>query len=335
MTQMSWLGVRLISQVFGNACLPGYIGGRLSILIYHRVLKEQDSLQPDIPDEKIFRWQMQLLKRYFNVLSLRDALCRLRDNTLPERSVCVTFDDGYSDNVTVALPILKELDVPATFFIASGFLNGGSMWNDVVFELMRNIECGVHEFSEVPDFTSPVNVEDNYSSRRKIANTIIQTIKYLDYSRRQFVIDKLNEKIKNTNTGLMMTSCQVRELFAAGMEIGAHTLSHPILAKLPAEAARREIDAGRAKLEELINAPVRILAYPNGKPGEDYLPEHAAMAKEMGFEAAVSTSWGVSDALTDRYQLARFTPWDTTPMRFAARLLMNGRSLHRPMAVAG
>jgi hypothetical protein len=68
---------------------------------------------------------------------------------------------------------------------------------------------------------------------------------------------------------------------------------------------------------------VRLFAYPNGKPGRDYSREHVDMVRELGFEAAVSTAWGVGHAASDPYQLPRFTPWDKTPGRFALRLLHN------------
>ncbi len=124
----------------------------------------------------------------------------------------------------------------------------------------------------------------------------------------------------------MMESMQVRTLARAGFEIGGHTVTHPILLKLQPDQARREILDGKARLEELVGRPLRLFAYPNGRPGEDYGPEHVAMARETGFEAAVSTRRGVCTGASDRYQLPRFTPWDQTPERFLARMLLEYRN---------
>jgi peptidoglycan/xylan/chitin deacetylase (PgdA/CDA1 family) len=107
------------------------------------------------------------------------------------------------------------------------------------------------------------------------------------------------------------------------MEIGGHTHRHPILAKLDETEARAEIAAGKAWLEETLGTRVRLFAYPNGKPGADYLPEQAEIVHGLGFDAAVSTQRGVSTASTDRYQLRRFTPWDTNRTAYALRLLQN------------
>ena len=95
---------------------------KLFILIYHRVLDEPDFMRPGEVDKIKFAWQMELLSKYFNVLSMSDALEKIQKNTLPPRAVCITFDDGYADNYHNALPILKNNQLTATFFISSGYL---------------------------------------------------------------------------------------------------------------------------------------------------------------------------------------------------------------------
>jgi peptidoglycan/xylan/chitin deacetylase (PgdA/CDA1 family) len=107
------------------------------------------------------------------------------------------------------------------------------------------------------------------------------------------------------------------------MSVGAHTVTHPILTKLAPAEARREIVDGRLDLEETLNERVKLFAYPNGKPDRDYDASHVALVRELDFDAAVSTSWGVSDRSSDRYQLARFTPWDADVNRFGMRLAQN------------
>jgi peptidoglycan/xylan/chitin deacetylase (PgdA/CDA1 family) len=121
----------------------------------------------------------------------------------------------------------------------------------------------------------------------------------------------------------MMTSGQVRAMRRAGMQIGAHTVSHPILAKLSEHEARDEIQRGKHHLEDLLDEPITLFAYPNGKPGEDYAAQSVEIVKDLGFEAAVSTAWGASSAQTDHFQIPRFTPWDLSPWRFALRMMVN------------
>jgi len=109
------------------------------------------------------------------------------------------------------------------------------------------------------------------------------------------------------------------------MEIGGHTVTHPILSRVSLGEAEREIAEGKEALESVIGAPVKLFAYPNGRPTEDFGPEHVALARKLGFEAAVTTSWGAARSTSDTFQLPRFTPWDRHPLKFHARLLLNTR----------
>jgi len=294
---------------------------RLSTLIFHRVLPAPDAIFPEEMDAARFDAVCGWLARDFNVLPLDEAVVRLREGRLPARACCITFDDGYADNLHVAVPILQRHGLSATFFVATGFLDGGRMWNDTVIETLRacaptgldlrELGLGRHDTADA-------------GARRCAIDAVIGAIKYL----------APDERLARTRAiaaaagvvppdDLMLTTRELRRLRGAGMLIGAHTVDHPILATLPAAQARVEIDAGRRTLEDALGERVGLFAYPNGKPHTDYLPEHVAMVRELGFDAAVSTAWGVSTAATDPYQLRRFTPWDRTRLRFEARLLRN------------
>ncbi len=109
--------------------------GKLSILIYHQVVAEFDPMRPNEPTPEIFDWQMALLARYFTPLSLDEAVERLALGTLPANAVCVTFDDGYLNNLTVAQPILAKYAIPATVYVATAFRNQANMWNDRIQDL--------------------------------------------------------------------------------------------------------------------------------------------------------------------------------------------------------
>jgi peptidoglycan/xylan/chitin deacetylase (PgdA/CDA1 family) len=293
----------------------------LSILIYHRVVTEPDPLAPDEVCAREFDWQMGVLDRWFTVLPLRDAVAGLRAGTLPVRSACVTFDDGYADNVTVALPILRRRGLPATFFLAAGFIDGGRMWNDSVIETMRRAQGDTLDARCIGLDRIDIST---VALRRHGIDKLLSSLKYLPPEERQVRVDKLAaESNCSLPTDMMMTTEHVRQLRANGIEVGAHTMTHPILAQLDAERAEGEIRDGKLRLEAITGAPVTLFAYPNGRPGRDYRPEHVAMVKRLGFEAAVSTAWGVAHQSSDPYQLPRFTPWDRVPGRFALRLLRN------------
>lgn len=299
---------------------------RLSILIFHRVLPAADPLFPEEIDARRFDEICGWLQRWCNVLPLPDAFARLAAGTLPARACAITFDDGYADNRNVALPILARHGLGATFFIATGFLDGGRMWNDTVIEALRRT---TKPQLDLRDVLSAENAEAvlpaaSVAERRRAVDWLLPRLKYLPSPERVAATERI-AAIAGVRLpdNLMMTSRQVREMHEAGMQIGAHTVSHPILAKLDVESARDEIAASKRFLEDLIGERVGWFAYPNGKPGTDYSAQSVELARAAGFDGAVSTAWGAADRASDRFQIPRFTPWDRTPWRFGLRMARN------------
>ncbi len=287
---------------------------RLLVLTYHRVLPAVDELFPDVVDARRFDAQARMLAEEFNVLSLPEAVELLATQKLPPRAVCISFDDGYRDNREVALPILQRHGLTATFFVATGFLDGGSMWNDRVIESLRIASGPTMDVSERG--LGVLDLSDT-SARRKSIDNVLDRIKHLPQQERQAIADELVARSKAESLGeLMMTSAQVCELRAAGMTIGAHTVSHPILKVTDDKIAEDEIAVGRERLQDLLREPVEFFAYPNGRPGRDYDARHVAMVRRMGFRAAVSTAWGFADSHSDFAQLSRVAPWAKSLRRF-------------------
>ena len=120
-----------------NRLSPAGPRGRLSILILHRVLPAIDPLFPDEVHADRFDRLCAWVADGFNVLPLDQAVARLRSGNLPARALAISFDDGYADNHDIAMPILQRHGLPATVFIATGFMAGGRMWNDTIIESLR------------------------------------------------------------------------------------------------------------------------------------------------------------------------------------------------------
>ncbi|MFN0163536.1 MAG: polysaccharide deacetylase family protein [Burkholderiales bacterium] len=298
---------------------------RLTILFYHRVLAHPDPLRPGEFDAASFLAHMQMVSANLHALPLAEAVSRLRDDSLPERACCITFDDGYADNLTVAQPILERFDLPATVFVATGYLDGGRMFNDTLTEMvarfsgsdldLRNFELGRHPTADV-------------AQRRAAIAALLERAKRWTPEVREERIIAASKAMgtRDLPNDLMLTSAQLRELSRRGVEIGAHTVSHAILSTLNVEAARQEVAGGRARLEETLGRPVRLFAYPNGVPGRDYDAGHATLIRELGFDCAVSTARGVAMAGCDLYQLPRFQAWTGNPFKLATHLVRNARS---------
>jgi peptidoglycan/xylan/chitin deacetylase (PgdA/CDA1 family) len=309
--------IRLAMSAFS----PRGSRARLTVLIFHRVLPESDPLFPGELDARSFAEFMTLIGSWFNVLPLGEAIDRLERGGLPARPLAITFDDGYRDNFTVALPILRERRLPATFFVATGFLDGGRMFNDTIIEAVRRYRGDALDLSRSQ---LGVHSTGTIEARRTAIEALIARLKYLPPPLRleasQGIAEAAGVALPDD---LMMTSDQVRGLRSAGMAVGAHTHTHPILVRLAPDEARAEIATGKAYLEEILGEPVRLFAYPNGKPNADYSEAHVRMVREAGFRGAVSTAWGAARSGCDVFQLPRFTPWGSTPTRLAARFARN------------
>jgi peptidoglycan/xylan/chitin deacetylase (PgdA/CDA1 family) len=291
---------------------------RLQVLTYHRVLPEPDPLLPDEPDAAAFRAQMTALARLCNVLPLPEAAERLAAGTLPARAACVTFDDGYTNNQEVAAPILEEAGLPATFFIAGGAVDRGIMWNDLVIEAIRRartvLDCDPvgRESVPLPDI----------ASRVAAVPQILDAMKYRPLAERWDAAVALYERnVEGPPPRLMMTRDQVRDLARRGFDVGGHTVSHPILATLSPAEARQEIAGSWQWVRDVTGVAPRSFAYPNGRPGRDFDDSHVAMAREAGFEVAVTTVWGSALRRHDVLQLPRYSPWETAPAGLWGRLV--------------
>lgn len=288
------------------------------ILTYHRVVATRDPLMPDEPDAALFARQLDWIAGVFNVLTVNEAVRLRREGRLPPRSLCITFDDGYANNAEVALPLLSERGLKATFFVATGFIDGGAMWNDLVIESVREAigpldlsELGLGRY-ELPDD----------AARRAAIGHILGQLKYRPREQREADVDAIARHAGATRRPqLMMTEEQIRSLARAGMEVGAHTVNHPILKRLPSDAAAQEIATSRERLALILGAPPPSFAYPNGRPGTDYEREHVEMVAAAGFDSAVSTAWGCVTSGRESFQLPRIAPWDRDATRYLGRLL--------------
>lgn len=300
---------------------PSGARGRLSILIFHRVLQRFDPMDPGLPEAGDFERRMRWVRDWFNVLPLDEAVQRLFSGTLPSRALAITFDDGYADNEEIAAPILARLGLTATFFVSTGYLDGGCMWNDRVIESIR--ACPADSIDLGPVGLGRRALASD-ADRCRVADTVLDAIKHLPPEERRAATESIAQTAGHPPMPrLMMSPEQVRSLVRQGMQVGGHTVSHPILACLDEADAYAEIHDGKSTLEGIVGAPVRLFAYPNGVPDADYRAEHARMVADCGFTAAVSTAWGAGSRQSDRFQLPRFTPWDRTRLRYGTRLVAN------------
>ena len=293
-------------------------GNNLLILTFHRVLKFPDDVIGDVCEE-MFEMKLQVLSKYFNLLKVSEAIELLKQDSLPPRAACITFDDGYLDNHDTALPLLKKWAVPATFFVATGYLHGKNMWNDVVLDAFRFTsitECDLSELGIKKFDLSTAQL------RKQAAYAILNEWKYKPINERDDNAHKLLNllDVKSTKR-LMMSEKEVRNLADEGMEIGAHTVSHPILRSISNEDAKSEIYESKRTLEKIIDKPITSFAFPNGRMKQDYSNEHVEIIEQLGFENAVTTNWGKVDNNSNQFELPRIAFNETQSWKFGLKMV--------------
>ena len=164
----------------------------------------------------------------------------------------------------------------------------------------------------------------NDDERRAAIAALLPQVKRLEVEARGEIADKIAERAEaHLPDNLMMTSEDLAYVASAGMELGGHTESHPILASLPEAAARSEIERGRKRLQDIAGRRIGLFAYPNGRPGADYTDATSGLVRDLGFDAAFSTMHGVATRQSSLFDLPRFTPWDRSRLRFGLRLARN------------
>ncbi len=273
------------------------------ILAYHRILDVADTEAFDFDLELIsadaagFRAQLSVLKRRFVPMRLGDIIDALRSGKrLPKNAVAVTFDDGYEDNYRVAFPILRELDVPATFFVSTGHIDSGQPFAyDWLVHMVLTTRAS---HLVVPEIRLDAPVPRSRTARRQFAAELLRHIKHFDSALQIAAIHRMERewnmpRSASSRDCLPMNWDQLREMHASGFEIGSHGVSHQMLAKLPDDQLRDELVQSKATLERELGAPATVLAYP---VGGDLAFDHRVMdaTRAAGYGAACSYVYGTN-----------------------------------------
>lgn len=295
--------------------------GKLTTLLFHKVPQTRHPLLPAEMALADFTATLEATLRRFRILPLDEAITALRAGNLPPNAACITFDDGYPDWRTGALPVLERLGVHATFFLTAGQYSGLPMWNERI----------LHAVTAAPDGTPPLHwsgvpalLFSNAKERQNCIAVLDEYLKYQEPGQKERLLIELEQ-----HTGLArdrvptMSVEDLRHLHAKGFGIGGHSVTHPILSRCTEKQAYEEIAGAREQLESLIRGKVSAFAYPNGTPGKDFGAEHIEMVRRAGYRFAVTTHKGYACADTPLMQIPRFTPWGPTASRMDLQFLRN------------
>jgi glycosyltransferase involved in cell wall biosynthesis/peptidoglycan/xylan/chitin deacetylase (PgdA/CDA1 family) len=323
----------IVQSVF-SLLSPAGPGGRLSVLLFHKIPIVADPLTTGEMDLPRFEQILDFLATNTNVMPLPEATAALQAGKLPSRAMALTFDDGYAEWIDNVSPALRKRNLPGTFFVTTGQLSGSALWHERIVAAVRALpDTG---FSLPYGFGSYTNL-GLPGSRMRLVEELQERLKYAPLSDRVGAIEVLEKQARSAiDLPRPFDNESVRTLHNQGFDIGAHTVHHPILNECTRAQARAEIGGSKEELEAIIGGRVHSFAYPNGRPNEDYGPDHVEMVRSLGYTSAVTTSNGVSTRHSDIFQLPRFTPWGLSDERIAFQLARNMRTRTTPLtSVAG
>lgn len=306
-----WRGVLARSSVVRAASSPW--AGLAACLMYHRICPDQtehDQVSKGFAPNRdlsvalsAFDEQMAYVAQRFNCLSLPEAVEQLARGKLPPRSLIVTFDDGYLDNLTLALPILRKYAVPATVYIATGLINQDSLpWWYELEDLIASTQGFSFQWRGEALQVPTTDTE----SKRQAFDKLNPMLKLMDPVEQARFMGLLREgSITHTQQqAQFMNRRQLMELAADPLiTIGAHTHHHLALSTLNDIRLRHEMIRSRELLEAWLSRSVEHLAYPYGGHRHASTREFQA-ADELGFSSAVTTRLGHFQAFHRKHRLA-------------------------------
>ncbi len=297
-------------------------GQPLLILPYHRVAPEPDDLLLKPVHPSTFEAQISHLAAYYRVLPLEAALDQLYAGSLPPRAVAITFDDGYRDNHAYAYPILKKHGVPATVFLATDFIGTGRIppHDEIALAVRRSRVLAARLLWR--DRVADLRL-DSETARRAAIEQLTGWCRAAGADETVELIARLRavtESPDDPPPGVMLTWDEVRAMAGGVVAFGSHGCSHVACAALSLERREAELREAKARIESELSRPVRVYAYPFGKPS-DIGPEAPAAVRRAGYDYALTTVGRPAGPRGDRYLIPRGGPvWETRQAAFALRM---------------
>jgi peptidoglycan/xylan/chitin deacetylase (PgdA/CDA1 family) len=255
---------------------------------------------------RAFAEQARYLAAHYTLVPLSRLATCLRKREIPPRLAAITIDDGYRDAYEIAFPILRKLRAPATVFVVTEFVEGKTwLWTDkprylTALAAPQAFEVGIGDHR--------LRLELSGGASRAVAAALINAaLKPLSEEARDDSIERLafELRVKLPERPPAEYSAinwgQAREMADAGVEIGSHTLTHPILTALGDERLREEVGRSRDRIQTALGRKVETFCYPNG----DHDLRTRREVARAGYELAVTTNFGLNNELDDPLALRR------------------------------
>ncbi len=282
---------------------------RLAILMYHGV--EAEPVAPRcsyVLDVATLRQQLEYVRRHYTVLPLAEALERLLGNTLPRRAAVLTFDDGTRNLATHAAPVLRDLDLPAAVFLATGPMGTDDpLWPDRLWLAFARTQVPEIDLTALGLGQRPLRIPADRSETREAA---VEYLKGLPDPERMARVEWLvgvlgPERDACGSPFEMLNWDEARALMRDDrVALYPHTVTHPILSRCSDAKVDQEVAESCRAVERETGCAPTIFAYPNGGP-DDFDQRAVAAVRRSGIRWALSTTNGFADRHSDPLALPR------------------------------
>ncbi|MEO8355671.1 MAG: polysaccharide deacetylase family protein [Chloroflexota bacterium] len=313
------------AKVFSRWLRARVFGGAI-ILGYHRVVNATfDEYEVCVTPEH-FEEHMDAVNKYTRPISVSKLVQHLKEGSLPARSLAVTFDDGYADNLYQAKPILEKYQVPATIFVCTGYVGKEFWWDELERLVMQSkaepatlrFQVGESHFQwNKPTMRAEARSLEDVSIRRKLRHALYHFLLLMDIEEQVYAMDAIRSwsglAMDKSSDHHAMSRTELLQLTEDGLvDLGAHTKTHPMLPRLSLERQREEIVSGKQELEELSGRQVVGFAYPNGRTTDDA----KRIVRDAGFAYACTSLRDMVRPGCDTYELTRFWQQDVDGEKF-------------------
>ena len=309
----------LRAQVYGGALILGY----------HRISSSPGALEAVCVSPENFAEHLRELRKRTHPIHLSKLVQHLKDGSLPAKCVAITFDDGYTDNLYTAKPLLEKYEIPATVFICTGYI-GKEFWWDELERLVIGSHTDLHSLHLQAGAKSfewhkaTMNSQDGQPALRKeFCRSLYRFLLSLDIEDQNQAIgvirswSEVSVPRNSTSTLRAMDREELLRLVDGGLiELGAHTVHHPMLPQLSFERQKEEIQSSKRDLEAILGEKIAGFSYPNGRATVGA----KRLVREIGFTYACTSLHDVVRSGSDLYELTRFWQQDVDGNRFVKRL---------------
>lgn len=306
----NWIKRGLISSGVTRAARI-FAGQKAVILMYHSVMDDPSrqafTLGDIIHSTAVFRAQMELIARKYHPVSLDEVLLFLRgEKDLPSRPVVVTFDDGYTDNHDVAMPILNQTGVPATFYVTVDCVQNGTLpWP----ARLRHAFLSSHQAQWEDSAIWPLT--QSAERQRAFQYAAEHAARLTGQNQDEFVHSveaQLDVRPPAPAERLMMSWEQARGLAAKGHIVGSHTMTHPNMAQIKDDEAAHEMAQSKQRLEQELSGRVVHFSYPCPALQPHWKESTVQLSRKLGYLTAVTTDGGPVRRNDDLLSLRRTRP---------------------------